>query len=161
MKPQAFVSQALTIDGLATGPSAIIGNYSGAPATFFYVVPQNSILRLARMLITIRDNGAMSWAGYGSGAAVANGLIIRGKNPAGDVIISSAPFRANADWARVSFDAKIMSDGPGDQILVVAWSFALAGSPLEFHAGSRIECVANDDFSSLLDQRVAVNGELK
>lgn len=161
MKPQAFVSQALTSNGLAAGPSAITGNYAAAPTTFFYTVPQNSILRLARMLITIRDNGAMSWAGYGSGPAVANGLIIRGKDPEGNVIITSAPFKSNADWARVSFDAKIMSDGPGDQVLVVAWSFASAGSPLEFHPGSRIECVANDDFTGLLDQRVAVNGELK
>lgn len=161
MKPQAFVSRALTTDGLVTGPASIIGNYAAAPTTFFYTVPANSILRLARMLITIRDNGAMSWGGYGSGVAVANGLIIRGKDPDGNVIISSAPFRSNADWAKVSFDAKIMSDGPGDQILVVAWAFSLAGAPLEFHPGSRIEVVANDDFTGLLDQRVAVNGELK
>lgn len=161
MNPQAFVSQALTLDGTPGGASAIIGDYSAVPATFFYTVPANSILHLARMLIVVRDNGAMAWTGYGAGVALANGVIIRAKDPAGNVIITSAPFRSNADWARVSFDAKILSDGPGDQLLSVAWSFFLAGSALELQPGSRVECVASDNLTGLLDQRIAVNGELK
>lgn len=161
MNPQAYVSQALSLDGTPTGTSAIIGNYAGAPTIFQYTVPPNSVLHLARMLITLRDTGSIDWEGYGNAPAVTNGLIVRGKGPDGNTIIQSPPFRSNADWARVSFDARVLSDGSGDQFLVAAWAFYLAGSPLKFQPGSRIEVVANDDFSFLVDQRIAVNGELK
>lgn len=162
MRAAAFVSRGLTIDGTPGGADSIIGNYTlGAPGVFFYTVPANSKFYMARALIFIRDNGKMNWTQYGTGVALTNGLIIRAKDPSGAVVLQSAPFKSNNDWARVSFDAKILSDGAGDDILVCAWSFASAGSPIVFEAGSRIEAVAQDNMTTLIDHRVAVNGELK
>src|SRR6478735_9333548 len=127
MKPGAFVSRGLTIDGTPGGADAITGTYTpGAPGIFFYTVPANSRLHLARALIIIRDGGAMNWIQYGTGVALTNGLIIRAKDPGGNVVLQSAPFKSNGDWARVSFDAKILNDGAGDALLVCAWSFAAA-----------------------------------
>lgn len=162
MKPQGFVSRSLTIDGTPTGADAITGTYTpGAPGLFFYTVPANSRLFLSRALIYIRDGGGMNWGQYGAVAALANGTIIRAKDPSGAIVLQSAPFKSNGDWARVSYDVAILNDGAGEAVFSCAWSLASAGSPIEFQPGSRIEVVAQDTLTGLSDHRISINGELR
>lgn len=148
----------LTTTGLTGGTKNAIGNYGGGPQHFYIEPPAGQVFMIERMLIRIEDVGAIDRADeYGTGAAVANGVIVHKEDSAGNVLANltdGIPPADNGSWGALCYDVLNPFTAPaGDGVLLVRWTFAKGGQPIRLRGAAagnlaeRLTCILEDDFS--------------
>lgn len=146
-----------------TGTKNANGNYSSAAQDFCLQVPLESTEKylIYRLLISIRDSGALDASSYGNGITLSNGVTIKVYNPLGEVaenITDDQPVFTNADYAALCYDSETSEYGTGDNYLRVRFTLAASGYPIVLEPGAKIVVRLNDDFTGLISHRFMVQG---
>ncbi len=163
-RAQALLFRLLDTNGDGTGTKAVTGNHSGAAEIYYIQPPAGKTFIIARMLVSIEDTASMRADRYGDlGAALTNGLVLRVQDDNGTIIdlTDGLPIQTNAHWGRFCYDVDIKTWGAGNELLVARWTFAKAGVEgivLRGSKNERLELVANDDFTGLINHAFYVNG---
>jgi len=153
------------------GGSVLEGTGSDSSGTWTVVRQTTELIftaveptRVARMLVSVGDTTGMQAEEYGNlGAALTNGVsvITRTAASGGSTIIDltdGLPITTNSAWGSLCFDVNLKSWGAGDELLVVRWTFALAGQPLYLDTGQQIVVTLDDDLSGLQTHYFVIQG---
>jgi hypothetical protein len=141
-------------------------NYAITPADFILQCPAAGQDRyvLHRLIAYIRDTGAIDATGFGNGAALTNGILLRvidGNTSPEAVLLDltdGEPIKQNGHWSRHCYDVQAQTWGTGDEFLSARWTFAKAGSPLVLEPGHKLVATMQDDLSGLNEFTLTVQG---
>lgn len=152
------------IDSFLSNGSTIsaVGDYSSAVERFTWTPLEGRKAHIYRMIVTVEDAGAFDAAKYGNNITLTNGIQVVVRNVADDAQIhslSAGPILTSADWGARSFDAEVKTWGVGNEILVVRWTFARAGSPLALDDSMYLSVELHDVLTGLVDHRFLIQGE--
>lgn len=143
------------------------GNYAdaGLGLTKFKIkAPPGYFLILNRMIVSVRDTGAIDSGFYGNGITLTNGinLYVKDDNLEEDRIITGVPIKTNPDWGIYCFDTDASGYGTGDNQLLVRWTFNRMGRPviLDGDVNEEAGLILNDNFSELVHHYFQVQGLL-
>ncbi len=137
----------------SAGTENAIGDYS-TTETFFLQPAADEDFAMVRMLVQVRDAGALSAADYGNiNGGLTNGVtahIVNGSN-ATETNLTEVPIQTNADWGRQCYDSVDASFGAGNNFILVRWTFEKAGKQIALRGaqGDRLEVRFADDLSDL------------
>ncbi len=151
----------LDTNGDGTGDVNGNGNYSSSATEFKITTPANEIYELHRMLVQIRDSGALSADDYGNVAELSNGVSVYVKNASGDIVntlTDTITVKSNSDWSRQCYDVNVDDYGNGNNFVSVRWTFANTGSRLRLPAGYSFNVLLNDNLSGLVSHYFQVQG---
>ena len=145
-----------------TGTVNMAGVYSAeSPGEFKYTATQ--LVVIWRMLAIVTDNAGFGALDYG---AIASGLTNGCQfytTDANGVVHSNftdvVAIQTNSDWAGLAYDAETKNfDSGSTKSLVCRYTFANHGKPLELLPGWSFIFKVRDDLSSLVAQRVKIEG---
>lgn len=149
--------------GDGSGTKNANGDYS-SELVEFYVESQeedDAALIVSRMIVTIRDQGNFSTAGYGAAAALTNGFTIQVRDSDETVLLDLTDglvIQTNGDWSRECYDVQPIALGGGDSYMSVRWTFAKSGRAIRLNKGHRLAVRLNDSFTFLTGQFFNVQG---
>jgi hypothetical protein len=157
-----WLSRFLDTNGDSSG--AIEQNVDGSvtPITFSWKVPVGYHLFVYRLIATIQDAGSFDADKYGNGLVLTNGLDFGSTDPEG-VFTSATPqlrIKTNSDWASYSYDLTIHSQGQGDSIAVIRYTFLNDGKPIQLTQEQSFVIIINDDLTPLNNHKVRIAGVL-
>ncbi|MBW2647249.1 MAG: hypothetical protein JRE23_13960 [Deltaproteobacteria bacterium] len=148
----SWISRFLDDVGDSTGEVNMNGNYTG-PNTgdFKFTVPENSILYVYNLIITIEDQGSLDAGSYGNGVALTNGLQFGVLRRSGELEATTlqVPIKTNASWASYAHDLQVHDFGSGNNTLTVHYNFEREGIPIKIKSGQALVLRLSDDFSAL------------
>lgn len=153
------VFKTLDTVGNGSGTKNAIGDYSASPTQFKLVCPANHAYTIEMMMIHISSATNFTLTGYGSLAALTNGVVI-GATVGGvtNTLNAADPFKSNDDWAHVSaFVNHLTFVGSGDS-LAIPFSIGDFGTPLVLAAGDSLFVTLNDNFTGLTSQHFIAHG---
>jgi hypothetical protein len=161
-----LVHRHLTDDGLPGDGSNWDANVNGSVTPVpFWAGPTKFQWAIARMLVLIEDNGAITAEKYGAVATLANGITIKVHEggPTGPELfdlLDGDTITSNMSWAEHSYDAVPQTFGSGNNFFVARWTFARAGGPLVLNSFRDEVLVAtiNDDLTGLVSHQFAIQG---
>ena len=137
-----------------------IRDYSGGVG-FRYTASEGAV-RIARILIVIKDNGIIGVSSYGAMSALTNGirLLIRNSDETEKVdLLDTITIKQNMQWQCPFFDVNINDKGAGnDGYIAARGSFWKAGQLLRLAQGEIFEAFLQDDFSDLIDHTFMIQG---
>lgn len=116
--------------------------------------PDEEVWHISRLIISLEDSGTMANDEYGNlGSALTNGLVIYYINDNGTQynLTNSQPIKTNADFAKFSYDSRVINWGGNQNTIDTRWSFDKGGTILQLN-GSINESLAiklNDNFIGL------------
>jgi len=148
--------------GDGSGTKQVIDDFSGAVTDFLLTPPENTLFKVARVIVHYEFTGNFTAANYGSGAALANGIsIVRLED--GIVIddyTDGIPIISNGNWGQPCYDSEPESIGAGNSYWRVRWSFDKSGVPVKLYNQS-LAIRVNDDFTArnLVSQTFNFQGE--
>ena len=150
-------------DGTGTKNAGGAGtDYSSTLTRFMIVPPATERFVLSRMITMVRDSGTFDADKYGNGLALSNGITIEKRNAAGQLLdyCDGVPIKNNTGWAQMCHDKVIHSEGTGNEIMTVRWTFVKGGVPVELDGvnGEFFAATLNDDFTGLVEQYFFVHG---
>ncbi len=154
-------SRILDTNGDGTGTKNAIGDYSSVATPFKITCPANSLVTVHRMLVLIRDTGAMAAEEYGAAAALANGIEIAvyDDTPAEVIdLTDGVEITTNAGWGRLCYDVDVKTWSTGDEILLVRYTFSKSGQPLNLAPGWSFRVILNDDHTNLVEHYFTAQG---
>jgi len=152
------------IDGFLSNGSttSAVGNYASAVERFIWTPLTNRTAHIYRMIVTIEDAGAFDAAKYGNNITLTKGIQVVVRNVADDSQVhnlAAGVIKTSGDWGARCFDVDVKKWGTGNEILVVRWTFARAGSPIALNDSMYLSVELNDDFSNLVNHRFLIQGE--
>ncbi len=144
--------------GNGTGSSDGAVDASGADVVLKYVPTKG--VKIHRMLVFIRDSGAIQAERYGAiSNGLTNGILMIATDGTESVdLMGGLPVKSNADWSRNCYDMQPLTFGSGDNFVNVRWTFAKSGIPLIMEAGDSLEVTLQDDLSGLVEHRFKIEG---
>jgi len=149
--------------GDGTGNIQVTGDYSVTPAQFYCQPPANEIIIVHRVIVMIEDTSGFAARDYGNIAdGLTNGIELKTYRDSVEIndLTGGAPIQTNGEWARVCYDVDLKTWGPGNEILVVRWSFDKSGIPVTL-VGAKNESISidvNDDMTGLIEHTFMVQG---
>lgn len=167
MRPEDYLSEHIKDAALALN---LAKDYSGANAENVYIGPPASeVWDVARMLIEIISPAALVPTGWGSGAALTNGVPITVRNGADEIIsdlTNGHPISDNGGWGGLCYDVKGFGgvNPTIDTYMHVRWTFAKAGDALTLqgHLGHRLCLCLDDDLSAgVSNLHILIQGQKK
>jgi hypothetical protein len=114
------------------------------------------------MITTIQDAGSFDADKYGNGLVLTNGLDFGSTDPEG-VFTSATPqlrIKTNSDWASYSYDLTIHSEGQGDAVAALRYTFVNDGKPIHLTQGQSFALQIRDDLTALNNHKVRIAGVL-
>ena len=151
-------------DNDGSGVDNAIGDYASAAAAFKVTAPEDTVLALNRIIISVEDAGTFDSGAYGNGIVLTNGIKVQTYDPnTGEVccdLTNGNEIKTNADWAAYCHDVTLHNFGAGNPLLTVRWTFGKAGAPLYIKSGREFRVVLNDDFSDLVGHKFQVQGRI-
>lgn len=157
------ISRHLDTVGDGSGTKNAIGNYS-ATATEFKIVPgATEDFTITRLLVCLRDSGALSAEKYGFiSGGLTNGVILEKRNGSGTMVdyTDLVPIKANAGWTRMCHDVQEHSYGAGDNFISARWTFVKSGHPIRLSGakGEYLAIILEDDLTGLVEHYFVVQG---
>lgn len=156
-------SRYLDTNGDGTGTKNANGNYSGGATSFYIQPPASTIYRISRLLVFVQDTNGFTPVEYGNtGSALSNGITVRVHNGTSTVadLTDGVPVQHNGDWARLCYDAQVLSWGTTDEMLSARLTFTKAGQFLRLDGDDteKLEVILNDDFTGLTEHYFLVQG---
>ena len=143
--------------GDGTGNRHFVDNYKMNKSEAKFTPGDGRVAELTRVIITITDN-KFKHLGYGGRAALTNGIEMKVKN--GDKVLiditDGIPITIANDWASLCFDAELRQ-----RTFIARFTFERAGKPLRLNGGDTLAISLNDDFSTLLDHKFIIQGEIR
>lgn len=155
--------------GDGSGTINAIGDYSGTP-TIFKVEAGTEHIDIARMVISYEAATLNSTAQYGSGAALTNGIDVFVQDADGNIIYyltdENHNIKRNPDWPELCFDFNLYTGfASGDDFVVVRWTFARSGVPVELLPGWALCVLLQDNMTTggalLTHQHFLVQGRFR
>lgn len=154
----------LDTNGDGTGDKEAIGDYSGAGLTWFYY-EATGYTEINRMIISYEDGTGFRAERYASlNAALPVGILVKQVDALNNEMLDltdNLPITNNAGWGDLCYDVDLKSWGPGNEFILVRWTFGQSGSPLALNAGQKLIVVLNDDFTGLVSHKFMVQGEIR
>jgi hypothetical protein len=162
---KVIISRLLDTVGDGSGTKAATGDYSVTPA-FFRIKPgPTESFSIERMIVSIEDTAGFAAADYGNIAGgLANGVVVYVENDRDGIVYRltdiSRPIVNNAGWGYCCYDANLVTWGPGNEFLLVRWTFARSGAPVVLRGslGERLVVALNDDCTGLVEHNFLVQG---
>jgi hypothetical protein len=159
---QPLISRYLDTNGNGTGTTNFIGNHANVEA---YIQPASEqIFYIARMIISIEDDGGFAAGDYGSLAALTNGIEIKEEDDQGVVtdFTDGVAIKTAGQWAQLCFDSDVKAwvASPTEEVFVVRYTFERSGRGIFLDAdeGGKLVVYLNDDFTGLLSHRFLAQG---
>lgn len=108
------------------------GDYSGAEVFASLGPPRDEIWDIYRLLVFIEDD-KIAADNYGNLGALGNGveLILKRNGTQIHSFSEGHKIKSNALWGHLCYDAIQAAWGVGNEFLMVRWTFARAGDPIE------------------------------
>lgn len=159
------VNRYLSLTGLSSGSKA--ANVDGTVAKPFFIAPPTTgVFEITRMIVQIRDSGTVSADTYGALAALTNGIDVGLGNATGVIqtsFLDGLLIKANAEWARLCYDAdlKDWGVGAGDDFVVARWTFERGGYRILLDSdvpGTTFSAVVADNLTGLVAHTFMVQG---
>lgn len=155
-------AQLLCTVGDGSGTTEANGDYSDTPELFKIQPPSNEIYIISRMIVMIRDTNISAEKYGGIVGGLTNGINVdeRVESKIDEDLLGGFNVKSNADWARVSYDVDLKSWGPGDEMIVMRWSFDKSGVPLKLdgYKSGRLVVTCSDDLTGLASHTFLVQG---
>ena len=160
---ERYFSRYLDTTGYGTGTKSAIGDYSSARQDFKIQPRPTSVFRVARMIVTIRDDAVVTQTGYGALPELTNGVQVFVRSDKNDVLRldDNIPIKANYQWAERCFDVGMPFVSFAQFFVVqLRWTFEKAGVPIRLNGAHNEALVVrlNDDFTGLVDHKFLVQG---
>ena len=157
----AMFSSFLDVNGDGSGEKNAIGNYSQMPAEFQYRQLSCGETHIARLIISLSDQGTLDAGQYGNGIQLRAGIRLVKKDARGKIVqdlTDGQPVKTNGDWAHFCYDVRPLNFGSGVTHLSARWTFAKSGEPLVVKQGESLCVLLADDFSGLVSHRFLAQG---
>lgn len=150
-------------DSLGNGQGSKLANVDGSVTPqYFYIKPRlTPYIDVHRMIVFVRDAGAMDVENYGNIPGLTNGISLEIIDTAGNVLADLAdgdPIKSNGEWQALCYDATVSSWGTGDEVFCARWTFAKAGRPITLKAGNSIRVGIHDDLTGLVSHLFTFQG---
>jgi hypothetical protein len=148
------------------GTNLITGDYSGGVTEFIYTnASSTQTLFVSNIVVSIKDDGPFNLSQFGGlGTTASNGINIYYTGTSGavrnNIIGTTYNINSNADFYNYTNDIKITDLSSGDTIQNVTLDFRNNGSYVILREADKISFEINDDFTSINDMKVQVNGFL-
>ena len=152
VKPENLVFEFFTDSAAATN---LAKDYSNPNEELITLGPNSDeVWEISRMIVSLVSTVALVPAGWGSGAALTNGISLKVKRTGGVLVkdlTGGVPIKANGDWGGVCYDVGGFggANPAVDTYLHARWTFSKASSPvmLQGHLGHYLEISVADDLS--------------
>ena len=134
---------------------------STTPITFYIKPKAGEVIKLARIITSLRDGGSFDSGGWGNQTAeLTNGLELKWKRDGVLYNLTEVPIKSHYDLASYSYDIDHSNFGSGDEFLTNRFTFTKAGQylTLDGDLGDELQVIVNDDLTYLVDQRVSAQG---
>ena len=146
---------ACSIDGNPTSLSDIVANYSVTPTEFYIQAPAGYCMTILQVNVSIGDSGSIGLEDYGSiVGGLTNGLSFFIDRGEGVVIFPTQPIKTNYDIANLSSVTDIIPLSGSERIITYRELETESTDGLLVCDGDRFGIIANDDFSTLVANRV-------
>ena len=164
------IVQLLSTNGDGTGTTDMAADYSddpGAGATDFTITdPADRDLYISRLIVYLVDGVNIDADGFGTGAALTNGVVLSIKDSADAVLatLTPAPIKTNAQWGQLAYDVDLKSWGTGNEVIAARWTFTKfltdtgGSTPLVLADGQKLAATVNDDLSGLVAFSITAEG---
>ncbi len=134
---------------------------TATPGVFQYIVPENRIVKLARINIGIVDGG-IRWNEFaGLGAPLDNGIQLQTMfadgNPSLDFLEGEA-IQTNQDFEALAGVDAVVALAAGDDLMPIRFSFFKAGTEIVLKENESLRMLIRDDLSGMTEMRAMVQG---
>lgn len=147
-------------DGSGNANMSVDG--SATPVIFKVVPAAGQVIKLARIITSVRDAGSFDSGGWGNngGVQLPVGLDLRWKRNGAIYDLTKEKVKSVYDLASYSHDLTHFNFGQGDEFITNRFTFTKAGQylTLDGDAGDELQVIVNDDLTYLVDQRVSAQG---
>jgi len=137
-----------------------VDDWSAAEESFFIAPAVDQILvfnRIVFNIVTSSNNPrADAYAGGATGVVLANGIILRTADGAGNTIedfTDTLPIQSNVDWAKFCYDTMETVPSAGPSFITTRWSWFKHGKPIVLDGRLAnipiFEMVLHDDFTAV------------
>ena len=154
--------QLMDLVGDGSGSANMNVNGSATPVTFLVKPSAGSVIKLARIITSIRDTGGFDSGGWGNngGSPLTNGIELKWKRNSVLYNLTENPIKSHFDLASYSYDFMHFNFGAGDEFVTNRFTFTKAGQylTLDGNLGDELQVIINDDLTYLVDQRVSAQG---
>jgi len=153
-------SRIMDTTGVGSGTKNANGNYASAAEEFKIDCPEGQLMEVARMLVQIRDTGAMAAEEYGAIAELTNGVTLKIFDGSDSVVdlTDGVPITTNAGWGRLCYDVDVKTWSTGDEVLLARLTFSKFGQPICLRPGHSLRVTLNDDLTGLGEHYFTVQG---
>ena len=159
---QAFFGRYMDTVGDGSGTRNQNVDGSTTPIDFYIKPGAGEVLRIARLITSIRDSGTFDSGGWGNngGNPLNNGIELFVKQNGVENNFTEEPIRSHYDLATTSYDLAHNNWGSGDEFAVSRFTFTKSGQPIRLIGdnGDWIRLRIADNLSYLVDQRVDAQG---
>jgi len=141
----------LSIDGSVT------------PQVFKLAPPSNQIWRVAKWMMSLKDEKGFDVETFGSNGNLTHGLQPRIKIGGVTNDILDFNIRNNGDISRIACDMKLHTFGNTDDILVAEWNFASVGQHIRLDGsqGDELQVVVNDNLTNVNSIHIQAQGYIE
>jgi hypothetical protein len=155
------VQKLLTENGLGTGTTSFVGNYSGGIKEIYYLT--DSTYELQTLLFTIVGSANFKYNDYGTLASgvVTNGVTI-GVTPAGKspiLLFGGRPVKYNYQWIEMTGHITLSSFSGVAQVASIEFRIVDDyGIPIKLNHGDKFSVYLHDNFTGLVSQTFGLRG---
>ncbi|UCE39323.1 MAG: hypothetical protein JSW00_08920 [Thermoplasmata archaeon] len=154
-----YFSRYLSTDGTTSGTKDM-----STTADEYYIVDTTQSLDIYRMIVTYQDGTGGNVSEYANlNAALTTGIEVKVIRRDGSTVLQDLtdglPVKTNGDWARLCYDAQLISWGGGDDYFCVRWTFTRGGSPIRLEPGQSLRMIINDDLTNVTNHWALVQGQ--
>ena len=154
-------AQRLTSNGEIDGPYAMNIDGSITPVAFYIQAPPEHSFYLHSMVGLLTAPGKMDSGGFGSGAALTNGIEFANRpNPQAiwTPVSAQITVKYNVDFAQFSHRLEIYAWANGDESLSFQFDPQVDGAPIRINEGEGLAVMVQDDLSLLPRFNIRVGG---
>ena len=141
------------------GSVSATGDYSGATTSFTIAPPGDDVWLIYRLLVHIQDSGTFDAEKYGNGITLTNGIEVKIYRDGVERLdlTDGVPVLDNSHWARLCYDFKVLSEGNGDEVGGVRWTFS-EPLGLDGSENDELRIELNDNFTGLTSHAFLAQG---
>ena len=154
--------QYLSTNGDGSGTVNAVGNYSGAEKIFYIQPPKGTVYIISELLIHLADSTNFSIGGFGSRAALVNGVTVRARRNGVQLldITGGQPIKTNPHLTHLTSRYALLDFPGGGNSITVAFHRDDFGVDLTLNGDLKdtLEAVLHDDFSSQDDFHFIAHG---
>lgn len=153
------VDQFLSTNGDGTGTTNANGDYS-TPDDFYIEPPAGDEYEIARLIVTIEDDGNLRAERYTVEAALSNGISVIAKINGTEYDMTPIAILNHIGWANYCHDLRHFDYGSGNNFINVRWTFSKADCSLVLHGNQEDQLIVRlrDDLSNLVSHRFLAQG---